>query len=313
MVNHNLINEIIKKIGNHNDDILLISDKKDVTFKFDLFLKFDDLPHRKNKYNIVVSIMRNHFEKKTLENILSLSKKYTILAVPFYVKLIQSTEKIIEYVCSVNLENRYDINVMPVSKNPIQEYLEHEKIPYVKSLDLHYGQNQGTEYEIFVITKNTSESSKIKSLLDEKLLKIEDLGTILNITLIQNLKKQISEKENTITKRNKDIEMLERHKDGLEKAILQINKDKKKLNSDIESKDNEIEKLNKERESAIKELIDLNQLVKNLKKLTKEKNNEIKILKKELEEIHNSISYRVGSRVGKTTVGKLLKGSLKNV
>lgn len=45
----------------------------------------------------------------------------------------------------------------------------------------------------------------------------------------------------------------------------------------------------------------------------KVRENEISELRKELDEIHNSISYRVGRKITETKIGNKLKKSLKKV
>ncbi|MFP4117167.1 MAG: hypothetical protein ACLFTY_04080 [Candidatus Aenigmatarchaeota archaeon] len=125
----------------------------------------------------------------------------------------------------------------------------------------------------------------------------------------------IKQLEKTIVKRKKEIELKEKDIEALEKHIERLGEDFQERIKRIEAEKEEIEDLKQKKEGIIENKEEeletkeerIDELREENEELKRKKDNEINELKEELAAIKGSLSYKLGSSLGDTKFGKLLK------
>jgi hypothetical protein len=294
------VKKVISSITKEKGKVLIL-DKKENLDKWEGFkcISYDELQSVKDSFDVVVV---NDLENITSKELAKVGSKFIILNPPFDEKLTEKSDETLDKITSEKLNDE------------------------MKFLD-----------KILGVKENITEKKKLSYVILEKEDLISKPSFFFNLALIQNLKKQIAEREKTIASQIKDIEILTSRVKHLERCLdesetlkkqkdqeiknLQLLKDREKKElikkygkqiNDLQLlKDREKKELflnlGKQLEQKEKELQQLRDdfaaKIKDLEReqarMIKAKEEELEKLKDQLKEIKSSLTFRIVSGVTK--------------
>ena len=265
------LKKIIERITKSNiastDEIAIIGERDHATelpgFKY---FTYGDVPLIKdNMFKVVILKDPNDFKDKNLNDIFRISKRYVIFSDPFYMGAIQKTESFVESISKGGFGQVYDSNQIKKKEAGIGGKPDYVKLvsDEIKKID--------SDAEATILSKSGEIISTFGDLVKKE--KSKDDSFLFNFALIQNLKKQIVEREKTILGKTKDMDNLEtafknlkvmskKEISRLEKLLQKELNDKKiaklKLFKEIKKRGDEIEKLKELHENKISSIDEKN-------------------------------------------------------
>lgn len=321
-----------------NFDILIIDGTTpknygDLIENAQIVMKFDDLFGRvKNAENLIEQVLNENINYRNSINleIESLGEEFECETSAFRnfnkITFFANDEKIIERI-RANLDNGEDdsfylswinglkkvisekegtIRMKEKDVDSLEEHIKTLKEKYCQEINNLKSKKKRMEKTLEELKKERDRIKKEKEEMMEERDKEVNSLRLEN----ENLKREIEE-----IKRNRDMK-IESLKKKIDDKVREIRDEKdseiNSLHIENENLRTEVEQLKKEKLEEIEELKDeknneLKEREREFEEKIRKKEKEIKILKKELVEIKNSVSYRLGSSIGNTKIGKLIK------
>ncbi len=291
------LQKIVQRIINLNiakpDEIAIIGKREYPEELPDLkYLNYDEISLiKENAFRVSILKDQNSLKRSNLNDVFRITSKYVLLVDPSYLGAIQKTEKFIGKIRSGDFGQIYKKSTRTSNDG---EADTNKELNYAELVSEEI-KKMATPPELTIFSKNGEIINNFDSLVKREKEGLDDSDKFLfNFALIQNLKKQIAEKEKIITDKvreienlKKDLNILKNNLENLDKLFedFRIRKNdeikilKKELSSQIyekKKKEMEIKKVKTEWEKEIK------RIKKKMGKDIKKKTDEIEKLKKEL-------------------------------
>ncbi len=243
-----IVDRIIRLDLAKNNDIAIIGDGKDPNAYPGLkYFTYDDIPLiKENSFKFIILRDPSKIKNGQLNDIFKLSRKYVLLEDPSYMGALKKTNDFVKETLDGGFGQIYDPKKRNSDANVISEEIEKSDI----------------DKNFTIFSKDGDIFSNLESLSDKNTSEDDDF--LINFALIQNLKKQISEKEKEIVSKSKDIEILKkgmessneisRNKINNLKIILeQRSREKKILSKSFREKEIEMDKMRGDFQRTIEE------------------------------------------------------------
>lgn len=280
------LKKIIERITNsdiaNTNEIAIIGERDHATELSDFkYFTYEDVPMIKdNMFKVVILKDPNDFKNKNLNDIFRISKRYVIFSDPFYMGAIQKTENFVESISKGGFGQVYDSSHIKKKEVGIGGKPDYVKLvsDEIKKMD--------SDAEVTILSKSGEIISTFDDLVKKE--KSKDDSFLFNFALIQNLKKQIVEREKTILGKTKDMNNLETAFKNLKvMSKKEIGRLEKLLQKELNEKKRAKIKLFKEIKKRGDEIEGLKELHEDKISSIDEKNNEIDKLNSEMTELKN--------------------------